>query len=190
MANIPNWIPGTGSYVIEELTAQDSVLKHLDIGTKYMRCTSAGTIAIQSKAAYGTWEWDMMKNLAGGVAITFFISNKNQLSGNTGYVINFNSNEAIYFQEYGATNHFITATSYIVNNVWYRVKVTRTKDGEFYAYIKGGSFGNTYVLVDVTGGSGTNPVTDTTHTTSEYLVLDFDAGDRLANLIITEGVQQ
>ena len=40
------------------------------------------------------------------------------------------------------------------------------------------------------GGSGTNPTTDTTHTTSNYFVVDHDAGDRLADITIRKGVQQ
>lgn len=60
----------------------------------------------------------------------------------------------------------------------------------FAVFIKGGSFGDDWTLVDTTGGSGTNPVVDATYTTSEYFVADLDAGDRLANLKITNGVKQ
>lgn len=40
------------------------------------------------------------------------------------------------------------------------------------------------------GDSGTNPVTDNTYTTSEYFVLDIDAGDRIANIKLTDGIKQ
>lgn len=47
MGKIKNWISGgTGSYKISELSADDSVLKHLTIGTKYLECTSNGIIKI------------------------------------------------------------------------------------------------------------------------------------------------
>jgi hypothetical protein len=39
-------------------------------------------------------------------------------------------------------------------------------------------------LVDVSGGSGTNPVTDNTYTTSNYLVVDNDAGDQVSKINI------
>ena len=47
MGKIKNWISGgTGSFRISELSVDDSVLKHLTIGTKYLECTSSGTIKI------------------------------------------------------------------------------------------------------------------------------------------------
>lgn len=60
----------------------------------------------------------------------------------------------------------------------------------FAVFIKGGSFGDDWTLVSTAGGSGTNPVTDSTYTTSEYFVLDLDAGDRIANIKIKSGVEQ
>ena len=45
-----------------------------------------------------------------------------------------------------------------------------------------GTFGNIYTLIDVSGGLGTNPVIDTTHTTSAFTTLDFDIGDRIKNI--------
>jgi hypothetical protein len=68
------------------------------------------------------------------------------------------------------------------------MKITRTKDGEFYVYVKGGTFGNDWTLIVESGGS--NPVTENTNTESEYFVLDFDAGDRVANITILDGVVQ
>ena len=36
----------------------------------------------------------------------------------------------------------------------------------------------------MTGGVGTNPVTDNTYMTSQFFVLDLDAGDKFGNLVI------
>ena len=82
-----------------------------------------------------------------------------------------------------------TAASYIEINTWYRIKITRTLDGEFYFYIKGGAFGvNDWTLI--TAASGSNPVTDNIYTLSEYFIPDFVAGDRIANIITRKAVQQ
>jgi len=99
--------------------------------------------------------------------------------------------ESIRFSKGGGTSLFQTATSYISINAWYKIKVTRTTDGEFTVYIKGGDFGNdAWTLVDVTGGSGSNPCTDGTYSESNYFVCDIDSGDRISNIKITNGVTQ
>jgi hypothetical protein len=194
------WQKGTGTYEIKELAAQDSVLKHLDVGTKYLEATGAGTIAIQSKAAYGTWEWDFYKSTDIGEHRVFFIADKIPSTpipwqGFQGYGITFFSNEGFYFQNFngvGGNNVLMnTDVSYCALNTWYRMKITRTKDGEWYIYVKGGAFGDAdWTLMSVVGGSGTNPVINNLYTTGEKFLLDLDAGDRLTNLIITKGVQQ
>jgi hypothetical protein len=77
----------------------------------------------------------------------------------------------------------ISATSYVNINQWYHVKVTRTKAGVFTVWKDG-------TLLDVSGGSGSNPVTDTNHTTSVFTVLDLDAGDRVANFNYKDEIEQ
>jgi len=83
-----------------------------------------------------------------------------------------------------------TPVSYISNSTWYGTDIERTLAGQFTVDIKGGSFGNTWTLVNVTGGSGTNPVTDNTYTTSEYYVLDLNVGDKVIPMYIYEGIEQ
>jgi hypothetical protein len=120
------------------------------------------------------------------------INSKNQsrISGVLGlYSLIFATTEGVTFMKNYSTALFYTANSYITINTWYKIKVTRTKLGVFTMYIKGGAFGNVYTLVSVTGG-GTNPVTDTTYNASEYFVLDFDAGDRIALINILDGIKQ
>ena len=73
--------------------------------------------------------------------------------------------------------------------VYYDMKLTRTLDGEFYFYIRGGDFGyDDWTLVTVATGS--NPVTDAFFTESKYFVIDLDFGDRFANLVMRKGVRQ
>lgn len=195
-----DFINGTGSYKINELTAQDTVLKHLDTGSKYLECSSAGTTAFQSSQAYGTWEFDLYKGANGNNTYVNFISNgTNSPINNQGYYICIYSaganNEKIYFYKSNGTSQsylFYTDASYVADNTWYRIKITRTTAGVFTVYIKGGSFGDdSWTLVDATGGSGTNPTAaDATYTTSAYSVLDLDVGDKVSNFKYTKGVEQ
>jgi len=182
-------IEGSGSFEILELSTQDSVLKHLDVGTKVLSCTSAGTVASPSTQSYGSWEFDWYKELDNNTIQVFPLCPTVDLS--TGrYSVTIFNNESIGVRR-DTTNLNQTVSSYIQIGTWYRIKLTRTLDGEFTAYIKGGTFGNNdWTLISVSGGSGTNPVTDNTYTAPQYFVLDFDAGDRIGNIVMRKGVQQ
>lgn len=170
-------------------------------GTKYLECVTAGVLSIPSKQAYGTWEFDWYKGGLSNVIDGILIASKpnsRSFATQNGYFLRIESNEAYFL--YKTTNGSATAianssASYISNNTWYRVKIIRTLSGVFTVLIKGGSFTPTtgydgWTLVSTTGGSGTNPVTDNTYTTSEYFVLDIDAGDRIANIKLTDGIKQ
>ena len=289
-------------------------------GTNYLENVTAGTTAIQSKQAYGTWEFDVYKqNTTNSFSVHFLSDRIGSYSSVQGYLFAFQSDEAIsiYKSNIGSgPSLFITAISYLSNNTWYRLKVARlqsagvftdiptlqtnfsnstqypytsfTSNGQygfsaisngsdimlcgtnatisiisggkylvqfnlkmnsgnypnigfrngfagasysntvkpvsgvnniiltasatgavmlrfdnitsisnyevsglairriydantFAVFIKGGAFGNNYTLVSTAGGSGTNPVTDSTYTSSNYFVLDMDPGDRFAN---------
>ena len=195
----------TGTYKVDELSAQDSVIKDLDIGTHFIENTSAGTIALQSKQAYGTWEWDMRNN---NNPLVNFISTLTSIVGTDAYYLTFFGTERIQLGRYdfgSAVEIATTATNYIVDNTWYRLKVARLQSegvfkdigngvvypaNSFAVFIKGGSFGNIWTLVDITGGSKTNPVVDATYTTSEFFVADLDAGDKFTNLRTQTQVEQ
>lgn len=195
-----DWIKGTGVYKGIEITSQDSVLKHIDKGTKMLQCVTAGTIAFPSKQSYGTWEFDIFKGADGNQLCNYFISNLidiNNINVNT-YIVYLHINEALKFSRVtGVTEllKFDTVSSYISNTTYYRIRITRTKAGVFTMLIKGGAFTPTagydgWTLVSTTGGSGTNPVTDNIYTTSNYLVLDLDAGDRAGNFTFYNGIKQ
>ena len=152
-----------------------------------MQCTSNGTIAIQNTQAYGTWEFGFKKTGA-GINRFFFVNGNNNTNPNAlGYYIFLGADENIGLAEAtgaSVTTLFLTYIGYFSENVSYRIKVTRTLAGEFTVYIKGGSFGDSYTQVDVSGGSGTNPVTDTTHTASSFFTCDMDTGDTIRDIII------
>jgi len=165
-------------------------------GTKYLENTVAGTIAIPSKQAYGTWEFDVYKKLdTTNVNTQFIAETVGWYNTTAGYLFQFSSTEAVnFYSTDGLTGTPLlcgTATSYISNNTWYRIKITRSLSGVFTFYIKGGAFGtNQWTLVDVSGGSGTNPITDNTYTVSNYFVPYYLAGDRVANFEFKPGIEQ
>jgi len=156
-------------------------------GTKYLECVTAGVLSIPSKQAYGTWEFDLYKGADLNTTVVYLLGGKQ-----TNYWTLFMfSTEGIYLQRTGSTAALNTVAGYIALNTWYRIKITRSLSGIFTVYIKGGAFGNTtWTLVSTAGGTGTNPVTDNTYTTSEYLGIDIDAGDRIANIVMKEGIEQ
>jgi Concanavalin A-like lectin/glucanases superfamily/Bacterial Ig-like domain (group 3) len=162
-----------------------------DVGD-VLTCGSSGTSYQASTQAYGTWEFDLYKDTEAEKIYFIDSTTGTYPTSGTGYRITLNAQEVIQFLRMdggtGTGPLFTTADSYVVINTWYRLKITRTTDGEFTAYIKGGIFGNDYVLVNVAGGSGSNPVTDNTYTSSVYSVLDLDAGDKVGNYNLNESI--
>lgn len=172
---IPNdWVVSSGSYAVE----YDSSL-----GEYYLECLTAGVIGIpvpqemQDLTEGGfEWEWDMYQ---AGSTVPVFQPVATDEVGTNGYRILFkDGDDQIRFNEVGVTFHWITASSFINFAQWYTLKVTRDSAGEYTSYSDG-------TLIDVSGGSGSNPVThETTTTTTRFLVMDLDAGDRVKNIAI------
>ena len=191
-SRLPNgWIKNGGSFVCEENTTNDPVIKLIRKGTKYLKCVTAGIVAIPCKQAYGTWEFDWFKGSDTNTMLISFI--QTQISGypaGFGYTFRVIANECIAITKHsgGAADLMLTNTSYINNNTWYRIRITRTTLGVFTVYILGGNFTN-WTLVSTTGGSGTNPVTDNTYTTSSYFVMDLDANDRVSGINIQSQIK-
>ncbi len=164
----------------------------LNVGQKVIECTTAGLLYQESRQAYGTYEFSIYKAAASYSYILFAADTIGgaTATGQDGYYILLNANERVCLKEATAgveSDKFYTVTSYFNAATWYRFRVTRRYDGQFTVYIKGGAF-KTWTTVDVSGGTGTNPVTDNTTTTSKYIVLDLDAGDRVSNFKFYEGV--
>jgi hypothetical protein len=163
-------------------TLQDEFHYNIENGfTQGLYQSAPGICYQESEQAYGSWEWYIRKDaVAGAVNIQFIVDNPTKTSDNGYSFIMRGADKALLLKR--ATNGlgttlFRTDANYIENNTWYGIKFTRTLAGEFTGYIKGGAFGNVYQEIDVRGGAGSNPVTDNTHTTSDYFVNDLDAGD-------------
>jgi len=162
-------------------------------GTKYLECVTAGIIAIPSKQAYGTWEFDWYKGADSNALLIYLINSNTKVPDSAigAYRVYYTSAEKFEFSKHNlATPSTLISTvaSYLNINNWYRIKITRSLAGVWTAYIKGGN--NTWITISVVGGSGTNPVTDNTYTTSEYiLVQSTGAGDRVTNFVLKEGIE-
>jgi len=171
--SISSWTQGTGTYV-----------NGSSGGRNYIECNSDGTAYFESTQAYGTWEYDVYTT---GTSLIYFISD--QTSVNNGYEFISASNGRVWLRRRDAsvTNTlFYTALSYINSSTWYSYRIIRDLTGKLTYYIKGGAFGSNWVLLDITGGAGIMPVTDNTYTTSNYFLIDLDAGDRISNVRFKE----
>jgi hypothetical protein len=155
---------------------------------KVIECVSAGVCHIptayfhgnDTQGAYGTWEWLFNKVGAATQLRIPFIGNQGasaSTAGFNGYELRIESDESLRLIRF--TNGTVAALLYnsgasaIGINTWYDLKITRSSDGEITTYLDG-------ALLDVSGGAGTNPVTDNTYTESKYLVFELDAGDKVA----------
>jgi hypothetical protein len=184
------WIAGTGLFKAVEATTDEGNYGGIKKGTKYLQCTSEGTISLPNKTAYGTFEFDFYKGTGNRLAVHLFHSSPNRLFGAGNYVIITSNQEVVLARILnGSASGIVTNTAYnyIANNTWYRLRITRSNTGVFTTYIRGGAF-TSWTLVSVAGGSGANPGTDNNYTVGGYLILDADAGDRVANINIKNGI--
>jgi hypothetical protein len=139
---------------------------------------------IDLTAQENTWEFSFkLNNGSINHFVSIFTDNIDWLNGFGCYLNLRTVNGAFQLSERnGSGVLFITDNNYIDINQYYTLKIIRSTLGEFTAYIKGNKFGNDYVLVDTTGGYGTNPVIGNTHTTSKFMVIDNNAGDKVSNI--------
>ncbi|QDP57910.1 MAG: putative concanavalin A-like lectin/glucanases superfamily protein [Prokaryotic dsDNA virus sp.] len=181
------WQRSTGTWKIESDVIDNRFVKVLECVSAGIAYTTVKELFMESaEAAFGTWEFWLYKGADGNTCSLQIMADEIGLpdaAGQDGYEIRLNSLEQFVFRK--STNGtpsilMSTANSYISNETWYGFKIVRRFDGQFTVYIKGGAFGGSWTIVDTSGGSGSNPVTDTTTTSSSYVVFDFDAGDKLA----------
>lgn len=151
-----------------------------------LECTADGACYIptsyfsqsDSESAYGEWTFWANKTADSSIKLRFVSDDPDKTASWNGYLLNMGTAENIGITKYTAGGTTVLMTSdddYISTGTWNKIKVTRSGTGEFSVYVEG-------VLVSTAGGSGTNPVTDNTHTTADYLVFDNDAGDKVALL--------
>jgi len=173
-----------GTYTVSQLTTDDPVLSRLRDGDKYYKCTSEGTTSFISTRAYGVWEFSFLNNNLSDDDFTIKFLSLDDLepsSADNGYsLVHLGSCGRFSFVKYvnGVETALLTTTvGYVSDSVsaWYSIKVIRNSWGKFTVLIKGGAFGDVYVKM--VASSGSNPVTDNTHTHSIYMVLMLRYGD-------------
>lgn len=182
-----------GTFYIDNVSMTEiAPLPTLTKGSKYLECVTAGVLAIPSTQAFGTIEFDFYKGADINISSFYVIANTNL--GANGYAFQINSTESIGLYKTGLYTLALTANSYITINTWYRLKITRSTAGVFTVLIKGGAFvptagRNGWTLISVAGGSGSNPTSaDLAVTSANYFSLDFDAGDRISNILLRNGI--
>ena len=161
-------------------------------GKKWVECVSAGVTYMNSLSAYGTWVFEFNKSsspTALDVIILSTIIGDKLTTGQYGYIQRFVNNGQPAFQKTtngSSANLSVASASYFDTDTDYKYAITRSVDGEFTLYIKGGAF-TSWTLVD-SSVAGSNPATDTTTTSSKYFNVDADAGDKYRLLGIHQGV--
>lgn len=162
--------------------------------SKVIQCVSSGLVYLnldsvdifQTESAYGTWEFWLNKGADANVTDIMFCADEigeSTAVGQDAYGMRFSNLETVdlFKSINGAPSTlFSTSAGYVANNTWYGIKVTRTPNGEFEGWIRGGAYGNEYTPILLVGGSGSNPVTDTATSLVKYIVLDLDTGDKVA----------
>jgi hypothetical protein len=190
IAKLPReWIAGTGTYKISQVNQSDTLPTFPDgikLYDKYLECTVAGTIATLSHQAFGTWEWDMYKLDASEVFVLFTASvvGNRTATGQDGYYLGSSNAENLILGKNtdGTPSALYVGANGIINaSQWYHYKVTKIKPGVMSLLVDG---------VLVAASSGSNPVTDTSFSTSVFTVLDNDAGDRVANFNYKDEIEQ
>jgi hypothetical protein len=142
-------------------------------GTKYLRCVTAGIVAIPCKQAYGTTKANIFKvgNTVNDWLFTSTTIGAFNTTGQNGYLLRWDTDNK--FKLYKITSGVLSAALITSTNTytpaWYEPKVTRTTAGVFTIYINGISIGTT---------------TDTTFNTSNYNQHSCIANDRIGEILI------
>lgn len=150
---------------------------------KAIKCVSSGVLYIpysdlgynSSQAAYGTC--DFWVNHANNSTTEIIFSASVPLSSSNasqnGYEYVIGSGETMLLRRITAgaySNRFISNET-LTYGEWTRLKITRDIANSFSMYM------DNQLL---TAATGSNPTTDSTHTTAEYIVLDLDTNDMIA----------
>jgi len=152
-----------------------------------LKCVTAGVVAMPASlfrvgaagAARGTFEWWVYKATPGTQPRVCFIASQKTAptaTGFDGYEILLNNDDAysMYYRVSGSrTLMQLTAAGYLSSGQWNKYRVTVGEGGVFTTYMND-------TLVDVTGGSGTNPITNATNTESKFLTFEPEVGDMIA----------
>jgi hypothetical protein len=189
--SLRDWTKKSGAFKIGELTTNDSVLRHLTTGTKYLECTGLGHIATQSKQAYGTWEFDFYYTDIFGYILFINDALNNGLSNTTGYTLVYNSagNNDFSLRRYvsgSAAVLFTSSQNVLSKNTWYRFKIIRYLNNTFDIYLMGGQYGDNWIKINSTAITDSSPII----TSNAFSIYNPRVGDKIANIKFYDGVRQ
>jgi hypothetical protein len=163
-------------FVIEELTPNVKVIECVTAGVCYIPIEYFQQTP--TEAAFGNFKIWVKKADASNATVMFIaeVAGGYSATNQNGYGFLVDANERFYIVESttgSVSNKMYTINGYVQPSTWIEIDSHRSPEGEFTTYIDN-------VLVDPTGGFGTNPFTDLTHTESALIALDLDAGDKVA----------
>lgn len=179
----------TGNFKIADATGGDLYEKEIHCSTG----NATGVLYRDSKQAYGTWEFDFYKGADANEYEFAFVATNVDANTRNNYSLFLYSDESIGIARHNSgarANLLRSSASYISNSTWYRARITRAYNGDISLYIKS-LYGNTdfqsWTLAD-SSAAGTNPVNDTTYTSSIYTSWLPDTNDRIKNFKFWHGV--
>jgi hypothetical protein len=199
-----NYIITYESKVIDEgvvVIFDSDVIKEVGFWS-ILQCDTAGIAYATQTEAYGL-VFDGILNKGSDLnSLEIQIISSDTTSSGLGYELFITNNESIKFNKTGLAVLFETSISYVIINTDYRFLIWRNKTlnqyitgaiGTFVIYLQGKNKAITtkkYLipntdemeLVNVSGGSGSNPVTDNEFITSNFIVADLDAGDQISKI--------
>ena len=180
------------------------VLVDMEAEAPVLQCNTTGIAYVDSNAAYGLiLDCVIKKQNASHSVVAFIIDDLLAVGATDGYNLVLKTDESIQLRR--KTNElFITEIDYVNSNQNYRILIWRNSVinefitggiGTFAAYIQGKTYvitSTNYLmpnladmeLIDVSGGSGANPVTDNMYTTSNYYYADFRLNDQISKIKI------
>jgi len=174
-ANVTSgFIENTGWHTIDASTFQV-----VDTDTDSKGITSISTdqssAYIPSTQAYGQWEFDVNPAAASVLRVPIMSTSKLRIAGGdastNGYYVAVSGGAIYLLRSTAGVGTIISqsANGTLTTGVWYRIKVTRTTAGVFTTYYSSDN-GLNYTQMSIVAGS--NPVTDTNHTTSKYTCIE------------------
>jgi hypothetical protein len=150
------------------LTCDTADVTYIDAVTVFNRTTA--------QCAYGTWTTYFYYPATNSFFFVFIADAAQGIYHATqdGYAIYVSGGGELRFAKITAgvaSSFWTTGNSYVSDDYWHKLVVTRTSDNEFTAWLDG-------TLVNTSGGIGTNPHTDATYTTGTYQVIQQEAGGK------------
>ena len=157
----------TGRWQVSTSTINGTLVKTIKNTTNGKLYLDMSKFGNTTEAAYGSWEFWIKKIDAAAFSMNLMNTISTfDTAGNNGYALQFSDTEAMQFLKVanGVTSQLMAKNAAITADTWFKVKLTRTSAGSWSLYF------NDILVGDL--GVGTNPVTENTYTTAQYLVFE------------------